>query len=137
MWSLKAAHVELAQNRTTTTINRISDGKVFSDGKVAFRVRAGKAVYDTGSGYLALDGGIHIRGQKQALSAGGAVWSPVTQVLRSTGPVEYSSSWTKIRAESLQLNTRSKELSLFRVTGSLAADESPNTAVSEVKRVAR
>lgn len=137
LWALRAAHVEVAQNRTTATITRIADGEVFSGKRVSFRVRAGRAVYDTGSGYLALDGGIHIEGPKQKLAAGGAVWSPVTQLLRSTGPVEYTSEWTKLRAEGLQLDTRNKELSLMRVRGSFAVEEVRDAVVSEVKRGSR
>ncbi len=119
LWSVRAHRVEVAQNRTTTTLTGISHGSVFAGKAVAFSLEAGKAVYDSAFGNLILSGGIRVRGRDgQDIASDGALWSSSSAVLVTTGPVVCKNPWGKLTADRLQLNARRKELTLTRVGGS-------------------
>jgi lipopolysaccharide export system protein LptC len=118
LWTLRADKVEVAQNRSTTILIGIRRGEVYSAGKVAFSVKAGRAIYDSVYRSLALSRGLQIKGQGQQVVSDGAVWNPETAILCSTGPVTYSAPWGRLRAERLELNLRNRQMSLTRVGGS-------------------
>lgn len=119
LWSLRAGKVEVAQNRTSTILTGINQADVFSKNKVVFSVRAGKAIYDSLYRNLALSGGIIARSRGYKVTAEGAVWNPATAILCTTGPVVCRSDWGRLTAKRLELNVRSREISMWRVGWSI------------------
>lgn len=120
IWSLRAKSVEIGQNRFVTTLTGITQGKIFDSGKVALQMEAGRAVYNSIGGDLAMDNGILLVGADgQRLTARGANWNSTTSSLRSTGRVLYKSPWGEASTDRMLVNTKSKEITMWNVQGSV------------------
>ena len=116
LWSLKARKVEMSQDRSTTTLTGIHDGRIFDRGKPVLKVDAGTAQYDIYYRNLQLGGGVSIRSNTgERISGPGAYWSAAAGVLQSTGRVVFETGWSRIEADSLALDTRKREMSLRNV----------------------
>ena len=116
LWSLKAKNVEIGQNRSLTTLTGITQGKIFDAGKSVLQMEAGRAVYNSMVGDMAMSEGIRLTGADgQRLSARGADWNSTASSLRSTGKVYYESPWARGSTESVFVNTKSRELTMFNV----------------------
>ncbi|OFX17569.1 MAG: LPS export ABC transporter periplasmic protein LptC [Armatimonadetes bacterium RBG_16_58_9] len=123
-WSLRAGKVEIARNRSVTTLTGISEGSIFDQGKVALTVDAGKAVYDQRSDELALSGGITVEGRKgERVSAEGAKWDGRTSKLVGQGRVEVSGKWGSAQGSDLVVDARQKEITMTNVSGSLRLND--------------
>jgi len=115
-WSVKAKRVDIAQNRSTTTVTGMSDGKIFDDGKLALKLQAKKAVYDIYGKNLQLSGGIKVDGLNgQTIRSNGAFWNSGSSTLRSIGQVEFQDKWNKIHTKDLLVDVKSKEVSMWNV----------------------
>ena len=120
LWSLKAKNVEIGRNRYLTTLTNITDGRVFDAGKPAFKMKAGGAVYNSLVGDLTMDGGIHVTGADgQQLVAQGADWNSDTSSLRSKGRVQYQGQFGKASTDSVLVDMKRKEVTMWNVRGSL------------------
>lgn len=120
VWSIRAKKVEIGQNRYLTTLTDISDGRIFNSGKPALKMTAGRAMYNGMVGDLALDNGICVTGPNgQQVTATGADWNSATSTLRSRGKVQYASSFGKASTDSVLVDMRSKEITMWNVSGSI------------------
>jgi len=120
LWSLKAKKVQIGQNRYLTTLTRITDGKIFDAGKPVLEVEAGRAVYNSLAGSLAMDEGIAIMGANgQKLSASGADWNSAASLLRSTGKVQYEAPWGKASTDNMTVDMRTKQMTMTNVVISI------------------
>jgi hypothetical protein len=116
LWSLKAKSVEIGQNRFLTTLTGITQGKIFDAGKPVLQMEAGRAVYNSMVGDMAMDEGILLIGADgQRLTADGADWNSAASSLRSTGKVYYESPWAKGSTEAVFVDTKSRELTMYNV----------------------
>lgn len=116
VWSAKARKVEIAQNRATTTLTGITHGRIYDEGKAALEIEAGRAVYDVHYRNLELDGGIVVRDMNgQTIRCPGASWNPAMAVLRSNGQVTFDADWSRLTAESMLLDVRKREMSMWKV----------------------
>jgi hypothetical protein len=116
LWSLKARKVEMSQDRSTTTLTGIREGRIFDNGKPVLKVDAGTARYDIYFRNLQLGGGISVRSSTgERISGPGAIWNAGAGVLQSTGPVTVETGWSKLTANSLTLDVGRREMSLEQV----------------------
>lgn len=123
-WSVRADRVEISQNRSSTTISRITDGRIYDKGKVALKVRAGRAAYDIYSRNLLLSGGIGIEGPEgQRVRAEGATWNSYSSVLRSNGQVSFESKQSRATADSLTVDLRKQQMDLLNIRMRINAGE--------------
>lgn len=112
-WSLNADKVEIARDRTTTTLTRITDGQIYIGSKVAATVTAGKAVYSTRFKDLQLSHGVIVKGnENQKVSAQGAVWNSATSTLRSKGQVNFENRRSRISGDELTVDLKKKEMTM-------------------------
>jgi hypothetical protein len=124
IWSLRAKNVEIGQNRYLTTLTGITQGRIFDSGKVAMQVEAGRAVYNSMAGDLAMDDGISLVGADgQQLTARGANWNSTTSSLRSTGRVLYQSRWGKASTDRVLVDMKNKEMTMWNVIVSIRPDQ--------------
>lgn len=130
LWSMRARRVEVARDRTLTTLSGISDGRIYDSGKVALKVDAGRAVYDSSRENMQLSGGIDIRGRNgERVTAEGADWNSSTSTLRSKGRIRVETRWSTMTADNLIVDVAGKELTMRNVSGTAnvgrldAADE--------------
>lgn len=116
LWSLKAKNVEIGQNRFLTTLTGITQGKIFDAGKPVLQMEAGRAVYNSIVGDMAMDEGIRLIGADgQTLTADGADWNSASSSLRSTGKVLYESEWGKASTDRMLVDMKSKEMTMWNV----------------------
>ena len=116
LWSTKARKVEIAQNRSTTILTGIHDGKIFDKDKIALRVKAGRAVYDTYTRDLQLSGGVLIDGaNRQRITGEGASWNSTTSTLRSIGVVNFETPSSRITTERLVVDLRNHQMEMWNV----------------------
>jgi len=114
LWSIHAGKVELSQDRARATVTRISEGKIFDQGRVALKMKAGMATYGIYSRGLNLWNGITLEGNEgQRVSGHGATWDSRTAILRSRGTVIFESKWSKVTAKALEVNLRNRELRMW------------------------
>ena len=100
LWSIRAGSVELAQNRFIVTLAGIHDGRVYDRGRVALKLRAGRAAYNIYGKDLTLSDGILVEGNEgQRISAPGATWNSFSATLRSSGGVAFESGAGKDDSE--------------------------------------
>lgn len=115
-WSMKADKVEMTQNRSTTSVTGIKDGKIFENGKVALKVNAGSAIYDIYSKNLRLMNNIFVEDNDGTKIRGKAAeWNSSDATLRSIGQVELENRWNKITADKLLVNMKNKEAGMWNV----------------------
>lgn len=120
LWSIRAKKVEIGQNRYVTTLTDISDGKIFESGKPVLGVKAGRAMYNSMVGGLALDRGIRITGPDgQQVITSGADWNSTTGALRSRGKVQYKSPFATASTDDILVDMKNKEITMHKVSGSL------------------
>lgn len=120
LWSIKAKKVEIGQNRYLTTLTNVSDGKIFNEGKPALKMKAGRAMYNSMVGDLALDQGICVTGMDgQQMTASGADWNSTTSTLRSRGKVQFQSQIGKASTDSILVDMKAKEITMWNVSGSV------------------
>jgi len=125
-WSAQADRVEIGQNRSITNLTGIHDGKVFDNGKVALKIKAGNAVYDTFTRDLTLGGGVEIIGRRgQIITGAGADWNSTTQILRSKGPVGFRTKSSSVVTDALRVNLKDKQMEMWNVTMTFEASEIP------------
>lgn len=126
-WSAQAEKVEIGQNRSITNLTGIHGGKVFDNGKVALKIKAGNAVYDTFTKDLTLGGGVEIIGrQGQIITGSGADWNSATQTLRSIGPVSVETKSSRIVTDALRVSLKDKELVMWNVQGRIKMNDFPS-----------
>lgn len=124
IWSLDAKTVEIGQNRHITTLDGIKNGKIFDAGKMALKVEAGRAIYNSAGGNLTLDKGIRLNdADDQQVTAQGAHWNSITSTLHSKGRVLYHSSWGKASSDRLQVDMKNKEMTMWNVVISIKPDK--------------
>ena len=115
LWSLKAKTVEMSRDRSETTIIRITDGRIFEQGKPLMKVDAGRAEYDQYTQDLKIGGGINLKGDSgQTAKCRGAIWNPRRSLLTTVGPVEYEDPSMRATASGLSVDLGSKEMTLTR-----------------------
>ena len=132
LWSLKARKVEISRDRSIATLTRITDGKIFDEGKVALKMTAGRAVYDDRREDLALSRGVAIEGREgDKVAAESVNWNSSTSVLRSTGPVRFERTWTKVAADDLEVDLKKKEMTMHNVRMSVDLREMERQAEKE------
>jgi hypothetical protein len=113
IWSVKAKKVQIGQDRVITTLTGVTQGKLFDNGKVALQMEAGRARYNSMVGNLSMDHGIKLSGlDGQKLSAQGADWNSATSTLRSSGQVQYASSWGRASSKDLLVDMKKKEMTM-------------------------
>ena len=116
LWSVKAKKVEMTQNRSTTAVTGIKDGKIYDKGKVAFKLSAGSAIYDIYGRNLRLMDGILVEGKDgQIIRGKGAEWNSSAATLRSIGQVEFENRWNKVTADRLLVNVNDQEVRMWNV----------------------
>ncbi len=114
-WSLKAKTVEMTQDRSNTTITKITDGRIFAQGKPMLHIDAGKAVYDQYSQDLRIEKGIVIKGDVgQVAKCEGAFWNPRSGLLTTVGRVSYRDSSSRVTAQGLSVDAAKKEMTLTK-----------------------
>jgi hypothetical protein len=119
LWSIRARSVDLAQNRFVVTLAGIHDGRIYDRGKVALKLRAGRAAYNIYGRDLTLSDGILVEGNEgQRISAPGASWNSFSATLRSSGGVAFESSLGRMTAKTLVVDVRKREMSMWDVAGS-------------------
>lgn len=124
IWSLNAKSVEIGRNRYLTTLTGITQGKIFDSGKVALQMEAGRAVYNSIAGDLAMDNGISLVGADgQRVTARGANWNSATASLRSTGRVLFQSPWGQASTDRMLVDMRNKEMTMWNVTMSIKPNQ--------------
>lgn len=134
-WSINAKEVQITRGRSVTTINKITDGKVYSGGKVAFNVTAGSAVYNDISRDLYLGGGITATGSDgQNVQARSASWNSSTSTLRSNEQVVFNNKWSKVNTNKLLVNVKDKQLEMWNVKLSFDLGEAEKRMEREVKQ---
>lgn len=127
LWSLKARSVEIGQDRSVTTLRGVTDGRIFGSGRVLFKVRAGKAVYDAGNQTMRLCLGILIKGNKgQSVAATNARWSASNSTLESGGAVRFRTPSGETRANHLTVDLKKKELLMNNVCGKIDVGNAGN-----------
>lgn len=137
LWSLRAERIEIAQNRSSTSIAGITDGRIYEQARVALKVKAGRADYDAYTRGLTLAGGIEVRGPDgQRVIAEGATWNSFDSTLRSSGRVSYDSKLSKVTADALRFDLRRRQLEMWNVHVRLHVDEAAEIFGKEVGRVA-
>jgi LPS export ABC transporter protein LptC len=115
LWSLKAKSVEMTQDRSNTTITKITDGRIFQQGKPFLHIDAGRAVYDQYSQDLRIENGILIRGDAgQVAKCKGAFWNPRNSLLTTVGRVSYHDASSRVTAEGLSVDAAKKEMTLTK-----------------------
>ena len=116
LWSLKAKSVEIGQNRFLTTLTGITQGRIFDAGKPVLQMEAGRAVYNSMVGDMAMDEGIRLTGADgQRLTASGADWNSTASSLRSNGKVYYESPWARGSTDAVSVDIKSRELTMYNV----------------------
>lgn len=116
IWSVKAKRVQIGQDRSSTTLTGITEGKIFDKGKPVLQMQAGRAQYNSMVGDLAMDRGIKLTGfNGQKLAADGASWNAATSTLRSNGKVHYESKSAKASSDKVLLDANKKELTMWNV----------------------
>lgn len=116
LWSIKAKKVEISQDRVVTTVSGITDGKIYDKGKIALKVRAGRATYNTYIRDLVLTNGVRIESlDGQTISGPGASWNSAMGMLRSQGPVTVETKWSTLTADPLIVDLRNKEMCMWRI----------------------
>ncbi len=126
LWSVKAKKIEIGQNRSSTTITGIEDGRIYDRGKVALNVKAGRADYDVLTRNLTLSKGIFIQGLAgQSVRADGATWNSFASTLRSSGRVSFVSGSSSMVADSLVVNLRKREMEMWNVCMRMPVKEIP------------
>ncbi|MCL5104022.1 MAG: LPS export ABC transporter periplasmic protein LptC [Armatimonadetes bacterium] len=134
LWSTKARSVEIAQNRSTTILTGIHDGKIFDKDKIALRVKAGHAVYDTYSRNLDLSEGILVEGtDRQRITGAGASWNSATSTLRSIGRVSFETASSKVTTDRLLMDLNKKELEMWDIHMSFNLNELANGAATNAR----
>ena len=137
IWSAKAGSVVIGRNRSRTKITNLHEGKIFDKGKVALKVKAGSAVYDTFTRNLRLADGVEVIGAKgQRISATGADWNSVRQILRSIGQVTFINGTSKIQGDKLMVDLRNRQMDMWNVTMSFTFGDMVN-GMQEAKKNAR
>ncbi len=137
VWSAKVGSVVIGRNRSRTIITNLHDGKIFDKGKVALKVKAGSAIYDTFTRNLRLADGVEvlgIRGQK--ICATGADWNSAMQVLRSMGRVTFENGSGKIQTDKLMVDLRNRQIDMWNVTMSFTVEDIVN-GMQEAKKNAQ
>lgn len=134
-WKVNAEEVKITRGRSVTTINKITGGKVYMDGKPAFDLTAGSAVYDGYSRDLHLQDGITAVGNDgERLQASSASWNSATSTLRSNEQVIFSNKWSKVNTGKLLVNVKDKQLEMWNVRLSVDLGEVEKRLDSEVKQ---
>ncbi|MCX6346216.1 MAG: hypothetical protein NT018_14285 [Armatimonadetes bacterium] len=137
IWSAKAGSVVIGRSRSRTKITNLHDGKIFDKGKVALKVKAGSAIYDTFTRNLRLADGVEVLGVKgQKICAAGAYWNSAMQVLRSMGQVIYENGSSKIQADKLIVDLRNQQMDMWNITMSFTVGDIVD-GVQEAKKNAR
>ncbi len=116
LWSVRAKNVEIARDRVTATIKHIHDGKIYRDRKVAFRVKAGSAVYDGWKRDLKMGDGILVEGTEgQKITTRGAKWTSDDATLRNIDPVVFENKWGKFSTDRLEVRVAKREMEMWNV----------------------
>jgi hypothetical protein len=116
LWSVRAKNVEIGQDRLTATIKDINDGKIYRDRKVAFRVKAGSAIYDGWRRDLTLGGGIVVEGTEgQKITTRGAKWTSGDATLRNADPVVFENRWGKFSTKRMEVRVARHEMEMWNV----------------------
>jgi hypothetical protein len=116
LWSVRAGKIEMGRSRSGVTITGISEGTIYDRGKPALSVCAGRADYDVYSRNLLLSKGIRVEGREgQRLSADGAIWNSFNSTLRSNGRISFESKWSKLSADSLVVDMRSRQMDMWNI----------------------
>lgn len=116
IWSVRAKNVQIGRDRTLTTLTGVTQGRIFDGGGVALQMEAGRALYNSMVGDLAMDRGIKLTGSDgQKLTAQGADWNSASSTLRSTGKVYYESPWAKGSTGAVFVDTKNRELTMYNV----------------------
>lgn len=124
LWSIRAGKIEMGRNRSGATITGISEGMIYDRGKPALSVYAGRADYDVFSRNLLLSKGIRIEGREgQKLSADGAIWNSFNSTLRSNGRISFESRWSKLSADSLVVDLRSRQMDMSNIRMRVSSKE--------------
>jgi LPS export ABC transporter protein LptC len=116
LWSVDADKVEMARDRSTTTITGITNGKIFDKGRVALKAKAGRAEYDVYGRNLRLSNGIEIidaGGQK--ITGQGADWNSAGRVLRSNGQVSFETGRSKFITDRLIVDLNKEQAEMWNV----------------------
>jgi LPS export ABC transporter protein LptC len=120
LWSVKVGKIEIARNSSGAKLKGVTDGKIYSKGKVALQVRAGEATCNINSRNLLLSEGISIEGTDgQKLVAERATWNSANSILRTNGRVIFQSELSQLTADSLVMDLRAKQLDMWNVRMSL------------------
>lgn len=137
-WSINAKDVKITRGRSVTTINKITDGKVYSEGRLALNVTAGSAIYDDISRDLYLNGGITAVGTDgQCVRAASASWNSATSTLRSNEQVKFSNKWSKLKTGKMLVNVKDKQMEMWNVRMSVDLGEVEKQMDHEVKQDAQ
>ena len=132
LWSLNAKKVEVSRDRSIATLTHITDGKIFDEGEVALKVKAGGAVYDDRREDLELSRGVAIEGREgDKVAAEGVSWNSSTSVLRSAGPVRFERASTKVAADDLEVDLKKKEMTMHNVRLTVDIEEIQRRAEEE------
>ncbi len=138
VWSAKAKKVEISFDRTTAMFDDINDAKIFDEGKLKLRARAGRAVYNTKTKNVELSDGISLEGNEgQTVKGFGAFWNSKTSELRSSGNVEFRNKWSVCKANSLLVNLKNKEMTLDNVIMTVEIETLEKDTENEAHKGAR
>ena len=118
-WSLSANKVELSQNKSTTTITNITNGKIFNAGQPAFNVTAGKAKYDIWTKSLQLSKNIKIVGEDGQVISADSIYLTSRGILTNSGKIKINNKFGEISANRLLINIPKRELTAWDINFNL------------------
>lgn len=106
-WSFKAKQAEVSKGRYRTEFVSISAGKLYNGDKIAARVAAGRAIYDSTSGNVEISEGIKVSSMLgYSAKTDKATWVGYFKTLRCPNKVHLSSSESRLTGENLVVNTK-------------------------------
>lgn len=134
-FSVNAEEVNITRGRSITTLIKITNGKIYSNGKPALDVTAGSAVYDNSKRDLYLDNGITAVGTDgEHVRTKSAVWNSATSTLRSNQQVEFDNKWSKLKTGKMLVDVKEKQVELWDVKISVDLREVEKQMDREVKQ---
>lgn len=123
-WVVKAARVDVSQDRSTASIKDIKDCVIYRDKKPAARLKAANAVVNLWSKRMSVYGNVRVYNDSgQSLETSAITWEPSTTQLKSSGKVMFKSRDGDVTAEKAELNVSTKEMTLVKPQMSLWIEE--------------
>jgi hypothetical protein len=113
LWSFKARRADVSRGRINTQFIAIGDGKLYDEGKIVATVTAGRAIYNSSSGNVAVAGGVKVAAtQGYRAEAEEALWSAYFKQLRCPGGVIFATDGSELSGQNLVADFKKQEVTL-------------------------